>query len=169
MLQEPQKAYWVTKGVLSSLSLYMHSHTYIHIQMSWRVALGSLFQERTQDYRSQMGEGAIPHTCDAQILDTHVPLPASPSLPFSPSHSTLLLAKKNTLSFYFSLQGKILWTFFFLASAKPGALEALTNQGVIFKFYSAFCELGSKLINSMLGQWERIGMCFNWTKSKIKC
>lgn len=64
-----------------------------------------------------------------------------PLAPFLPKPQHAFACKEK----YFEL-------FFFLASAKPGGLEALMNHGEIFKFYSAFCELGSKLINSMLGQ-----------------
>lgn len=58
---------------------------YICTGMSSRVVLGSLFQERAQDYGSQMEAGAIPHTCNGP--ETHaLPLPILP--PSSPPQIT---------------------------------------------------------------------------------
>lgn len=76
--------------------------------------------------------------------------PLSPLLP-KPEHA-FACREKYFEPFFFPCKCKTWWTRSF--------------DGEIFKFYSAFCELGSKLINSMLGQWGRIGMFFNQTEGK---
>lgn len=62
--------------------IYLYAYrclcAYICTEMSSRVVLGSLFQERTEDYRSQTEAGATPHTCNAPEIYT------CPSLSFSP-------------------------------------------------------------------------------------
>lgn len=66
---------------------------YICTGMSSRVVLGSLFQERAQDYGSQMEAGAIPHTCNGP--ETHaLPFPILPPHPLPKSQHAFACKEK---------------------------------------------------------------------------
>lgn len=136
---EPGKACWAEEGMLVYLSLHIQPRTYPHIEMSSRVALGSLFQERPQDDDPKWGKVPSPTPVMPKSLRHGPRFPLAPRLP-EPPHASACKEKCFEV------------VFFFLASAKPGGLEALMNHGEIFKFYPAFCEFDSKLINSVLGQ-----------------
>lgn len=96
------------------MCIYMHRDVL-------KSCVSSSFQERTQDYRSQVEAGATPHTCNVPEIHT-CPSLSFPSHPLpNPQHAFACKEK------YFEL-------FIPLTNAKPDELEALLSHRGIFKF-----------------------------------